>query len=108
MDKNKGIIIRRKPENSRILYDVKFSSSGDIHDRIFINAKAFFNEELLQLEDEVNLIWKGDMLFVTKFNIEKKVLFNEFNIYNLKLYNERNGKYSKRRKSKINKAETGK
>jgi hypothetical protein len=76
MDKNKGIIIRQKLEsnieNSRILYDVKFSLSGDSYDRVFVNAEAFFNEELLQLEDEVNLIWKGDMLFVTKFNIEKK------------------------------------
>lgn len=72
MNKNKGIIVKRKVENSRILYDVMLSFSGNIHDRIFINAEAFFNEELLQLRDEVNLIWKGDMLFVTKFEIEKK------------------------------------
>lgn len=72
MNKNKGIIIRQKPENSRILYDVKFSFPGDLYDRVFVNAEAFFNEELLQLKDEVNLIWKGDMLFVTKFNIKKK------------------------------------
>lgn len=72
MDKNKGIIVKRKAENNRILYDVMLSFSGDIHDRIFINAEAFFNEEIMELRDEVNLIWKGDMLFVTKFEIKKE------------------------------------
>jgi hypothetical protein len=76
---NKGIITKRKIDKNRILYDVKISE-----DKIYINAEGFPDEELLLLEDEVNLIWKGDLLFVSRFDRTKKIEFNDFSSVKLK------------------------
>jgi hypothetical protein len=70
---------KRKIDKNRILYDVKISE-----DKIYINAEGFPDEELLLLEDEVNLIWKGDLLFVSRFDRTKKIEFNDFSSVKLK------------------------